>query len=966
MEQGATAHLLDDPLARAPKLPAPLDAWTSHSVGLTRIVLVAPQKDGARLIVVDGPATPNKLRLLGPAGEPDADDFAEVPGGDALCAGGGKVKGAWPCAGKDGAVIVWATSAAGRGWEGLWRVRRTGARRLLALPEGTQEVAVVPSPHGLDVRGAGGVSKGGLRLAALIERGSDDGDDDGDDDDAPRITPVFPRAPTITLATYCEREGWSDVCACVCAHSAGVVEGAEPPPAVVPQPSVELSVGGPAVVPQPAAAVAGAAAVAARRFDAKATPPPLTAVDELFVSADGSRAGWRVQINRFNVYEEAETAELWGADLFYGEAPLALAAEARAAPMPMVASHIGGPPCFAVARGFVAGPVQLTRGAGRVADGCCVLTADGSALLYAANRSSAAPITSAHALWATRWPAPGGEPSARPAQLLPARHVEALCWVPSPPQFCATAAGGVAAPLLLLSWTAQTRFRSALLRADAGVGAAAQCVELEQIVELSPAAVTPVTLAVVQSFAGAGAGSAGQLPGLDLCYGAEGPRSYAAVHDGARVRAAAAAAAARHQPSAALTPRKSGSRTGSAEFEFDVDAAEGGVPPVAAAAAAGMLLLPQPCTNFEEFDVELVEWEGAPLGADGGGGGGDGGDDGADGGGGGRGPAAALHGMLCRAKGTSRSASVLVHAHGGPAISVPRLRSMVASRRYHYAPLLAAGYQVFVPCFRGTLGFGDAFARANVNTQGRLDLEDILSGIDAMLASGAVACGERVGIYGGSYGGYMSMRALATTRRFKAAVAQYGFVHNRWMSYETADFTYEDEYLGCRESWPVHSVPSAQAGDVFDHLHRIDAPCLFLHGLDDDVCPPSQSRVAFNMLRSRGVPTGLIEYPGEGHGFDKPRNQQDRDRRLLLWFLIHLPPAAPGGDDVEMRAMGEGAPPREQEVEMVVLRPLSVMEAGPPALLHVRSDVELSTLGGGEELQDRATAAAEPPAAEED
>ena len=172
MEQGATAHLLDDPLARAPKLPAPLDAWTSHSVGLTRIVLVAPQKDGARLIVVDGPATPNKLRLLGPAGEPDADDFAEVPGGDALCAGGGKVKGAWPCAGKDGAVIVWATSAAGRGWEGLWRVRRTGARRLLALPGGTQEVAVVPSPHGLDVRGAGGVSKGGLRLAALIERGS--------------------------------------------------------------------------------------------------------------------------------------------------------------------------------------------------------------------------------------------------------------------------------------------------------------------------------------------------------------------------------------------------------------------------------------------------------------------------------------------------------------------------------------------------------------------------------------------------------------------------------------------------------------------------------------------------------------------------------------------------------------------------------------------------------------------------
>ena len=278
-----------------------------------------------------------------------------------------------------------------------------------------------------------------------------------------------------------------------------------------------------------------------------------------------------------------------------------------------------------------------------------------------------------------------------------------------------------------------------------------------------------------------------------------------------------------------------------------------------------------------------------------------------------------LSGLVYALRGCPPDAGLVVHVHGGPAITVIADRAAGAnSTRYPYRHLLKAGYRVFCPLYRGTLGFGDAFAGANVNKQGLLDghgggdLGDILSGVDHLFATGVCACGDRVGIVGGSYGGYMTMRALAVCsagyakahpippgspsawpRRFKAGVAQYGFVHNRWMSYEGGDFTWEDEYFGGqanRETWPLSDA--AQKSDVFNILEHITSPMLLMHGEDDDICPLSQSLVAFRSLYTRKVPTGLITYPGEGHGFDQPVHRRDRCRRVLAWFLQFMPPRA--------------------------------------------------------------------------
>ena len=130
----------------------------------------------------------------------------------------------------------------------------------------------------------------------------------------------------------------------------------------------------------------------------------------------------------------------------------------------------------------------------------------------------------------------------------------------------------------------------------------------------------------------------------------------------------------------------------------------------------------------------------------------------------------------------------------------------------------------------------------------------------------------------------------ARPERFDAAVALYGFVANRFMTFEGGDFTWESEYIGDPKRWPLSA--NAQASDTFESLCRIRGPTLLMHGEADGICMLSQSRVAYHVLASEGTPTQLVVYPGEGHGFKRPACRRDRDWRMLRWFLAHLPPAA--------------------------------------------------------------------------
>ncbi|MBT5960216.1 MAG: S9 family peptidase [Gemmatimonadetes bacterium] len=241
-----------------------------------------------------------------------------------------------------------------------------------------------------------------------------------------------------------------------------------------------------------------------------------------------------------------------------------------------------------------------------------------------------------------------------------------------------------------------------------------------------------------------------------------------------------------------------------------------------------------------------------------------------------------IEGVVWETTQTEPHAPLLVRAHGGPAGDVVAVRSTGVAYRH----LLGAGYRLFLPAFRGSLGFGDDFLGANIRCQGIDDLDDIVTGID-YLATQGLADPARVGIFGGSYGGYMTIRALAVSDRFCVGVASYGFLDNRWMTLETGDFTYEDEYFG-PVTWPRQQVSAVS--DVFPHLGQIDAPLLLMHGKEDPICPWGQSLVAYRALAARDAAAALVVYPGEGHGFRDSGHQRDAARRTLAWFLEHLAP----------------------------------------------------------------------------
>lgn len=241
----------------------------------------------------------------------------------------------------------------------------------------------------------------------------------------------------------------------------------------------------------------------------------------------------------------------------------------------------------------------------------------------------------------------------------------------------------------------------------------------------------------------------------------------------------------------------------------------------------------------------------------------------------------------------SSDRTLLVWVHGGPTCSWPVLRRKALNiDEFNYLALLRAGYLVFVPLYRGTLGFGDKWAMATCGHQGSLegDLGDILTGVAHLQRTGLHGCSKRAGVFGESYGGYMTIRALSHpegAKVFQCGVSWYGYIINRETTLLTGDFTWETEFMTPGpDVWP----PPVQAEDSFNDIGNIRAPLLLCHGSVDDVCPISHSEMVYRALRRRGVTADFVVYPGQGHGFEGDKVAHDVHWRTLQWFLKHLPP----------------------------------------------------------------------------
>jgi dipeptidyl aminopeptidase/acylaminoacyl peptidase len=240
--------------------------------------------------------------------------------------------------------------------------------------------------------------------------------------------------------------------------------------------------------------------------------------------------------------------------------------------------------------------------------------------------------------------------------------------------------------------------------------------------------------------------------------------------------------------------------------------------------------------------------------------------------------------LLLPTGGIGAAGPMIVDIHGGPTWSVKH-----AFNPGYALPLAAAGYPVFLPNYRGNVGWGQPYARLNIGDPGGAEFQDILRGIDACVAQG-IADPDRLGVTGASYGGYLTAWAVATTHRFRAAVMVSG-IANQWSCNYACNHAYGDGIVG----GPMHEAPFK--GIAIDRsplmrLNRPTTPTLIIHGREDRCTPIGQAHELYSALIEQGAAAELAIYPREGHGLQERAHRVDAWGRTVAWFDRHLRPDA--------------------------------------------------------------------------
>ena len=250
----------------------------------------------------------------------------------------------------------------------------------------------------------------------------------------------------------------------------------------------------------------------------------------------------------------------------------------------------------------------------------------------------------------------------------------------------------------------------------------------------------------------------------------------------------------------------------------------------------------------------------------------------------------ALTGWLYRPRGAGGApAAYVVDFHGGPEGQArPALNAT-------YQALLARGIGVFAPNVRGSSGFGKRFVNLDNGAMRANAVRDIRACAEYLTAN-RIADPRRVGIMGGSYGGYMVMAGLADyPDRFAAGVNLFGVVN-------FATFFKNTEPWMAAISTVEYGNPATEA-DLLRRLspiHRVDrvtAPTLVLHGANDTNVPVVEAEQVVASLKRRGVPVEYVLFPDEGHGWRKTANRVRSTLEIVRWFERHLTPTSTAAAD---------------------------------------------------------------------
>jgi dipeptidyl aminopeptidase/acylaminoacyl peptidase len=225
-------------------------------------------------------------------------------------------------------------------------------------------------------------------------------------------------------------------------------------------------------------------------------------------------------------------------------------------------------------------------------------------------------------------------------------------------------------------------------------------------------------------------------------------------------------------------------------------------------------------------------------------------------------------------------AAAVVMPHGGPTGQV------VDSFNSRAILLASRGFVVIAPNVRGSSGYGMEFQNANFKDLGGGDLKDEIAGVDFLKATGFVDA-KKIGIWGGSYGGFMTLMAIGKTPEvWSAAVDEYGILN--WYTMLQHEDPSLQEYEKTLLGDPEKDRAVYEASSPLRYIRNERAPLLVLQGERDIRVPKEEAEQVVAILKAEGRTVDAVYYPEEGHGFLKREHQTDELTRSVAWLERYL------------------------------------------------------------------------------
>jgi dipeptidyl aminopeptidase/acylaminoacyl peptidase len=228
----------------------------------------------------------------------------------------------------------------------------------------------------------------------------------------------------------------------------------------------------------------------------------------------------------------------------------------------------------------------------------------------------------------------------------------------------------------------------------------------------------------------------------------------------------------------------------------------------------------------------------------------------------------------------------VLQIHGGPHSAY----SFTLDPAVHEFQVLAShGYAVVYANPRASVGFGEKFSRAVSGHWGERDYLDVMEAMDYVIETYPFVDGSRLGIAGGSYGGFMTNWVVGHTDRFKAAVTMRS-ISNWYSQWGTSDISFR----GHEVTWgknPWDNVEEVLSKSPVTYVKNVVTPLLIIHSENDYRCPMGQDELLFTALKKLGRTTEFVRFPDEPHGLSrtgKPRHRVERLQHIVRWFDRYL------------------------------------------------------------------------------